>query len=135
MITQVHPYKTQYWVRRAMSTMYNDTPAGQCGNVDCGQMAAWYVFSASGILSGESRQRLFMPSAARWSAGPLFIWIVTNTMAAHLPSSPRHNSADNIYIQSATLDGKPLLAKPWLTCEQITSGGTLKSGDGAETQS
>ena len=43
------PYKTQQRVRQVMDTLYNDTPAGQCGNVDCGQMAAWYVFSALGF--------------------------------------------------------------------------------------
>ncbi|MGH7969904.1 MAG: GH92 family glycosyl hydrolase, partial [Limisphaerales bacterium] len=43
------PYKTQQRVRQVMSTLYDDTPTGQCGNVDCGQMAAWYVFSALGM--------------------------------------------------------------------------------------
>src|ERR1700677_4706614 len=43
------PYKTQQRTRQVMSLMYGDTPAGQCGNVDCGQMAAWYVFSALGF--------------------------------------------------------------------------------------
>jgi predicted alpha-1,2-mannosidase len=117
------PYKTQYWVRRAMSTMYNDTPAGQCGNVDCGQMAAWYVFSALGFYPVNPDSGVFAIGSP-----------VVSRAVIHLDRDKYHgrtftvvaenNSADNIYIQSATLDGKPLL-KPWLTCEQITSGGTL----------
>ncbi|MEM6698466.1 MAG: GH92 family glycosyl hydrolase [Bacteroidota bacterium] len=41
--------KTQDRVREILQTQYNDTPHGLCGNEDCGQMSAWYVFSAMGI--------------------------------------------------------------------------------------
>lgn len=43
------PYKTQKYVREILTQLYNDTPAGLCGNEDCGQMSAWYVFSALGF--------------------------------------------------------------------------------------
>jgi hypothetical protein len=35
-----------------------------------------------------------------------------------------NNSAENVYIQSATLNGKPF-SKAWITYEQIIAGGTL----------
>ncbi|MBL0050370.1 MAG: GH92 family glycosyl hydrolase [Bacteroidetes bacterium] len=43
------PYKTQYYVNRMCTEMYNTTPDGLCGNEDCGQMSAWYVLSALGL--------------------------------------------------------------------------------------
>lgn len=43
------PHKTQKYVRQILTELYNDTPAGLCGNEDCGQMSAWYVFSALGF--------------------------------------------------------------------------------------
>jgi predicted alpha-1,2-mannosidase len=118
------PYKTQHWVRQAMSTMYNDTPAGQCGNVDCGQMAAWYIFSALGFYPVN-------PDSGIYAIGSP----VVSKAVVHLDREKYHgrtftviaenNSAGNIYIQSAFLNGKSL-SKAWLTGEQITSGGTLR---------
>lgn len=43
------PEKTRHYVHRILNELYNDTPAGLCGNEDCGQMSAWYVFSALGF--------------------------------------------------------------------------------------
>ena len=54
------PYKTQQRVRQVMDTLYDDTPAGQCGNVDCGQMAAWYVFSALGFYPVNPDSGVYM---------------------------------------------------------------------------
>lgn len=40
------PHKAQQRLHEIMSTLYTDQPDGLCGNEDCGQMSAWYVFSA-----------------------------------------------------------------------------------------
>jgi predicted alpha-1,2-mannosidase len=117
------PWKTQQHVRQAMSLEYNDTPSGQCGNVDCGQMAAWYVFSALGFYPMN-------PDSGVYAIGSP----VVSRAVIHLDKkkyhgrtftvTARNNSAENIYIQSAKLNGQRL-EKPWLTYEQITGGGTL----------
>lgn len=118
------PYKTQQRVREVMSTFYNETPSGQCGNVDCGQMAAWYVFSALGLYP-------LNPGSGIYAIGSP----VVSKAVVHLDQKKynggtfsviaQNNSSNNIYIQSASLNGKSL-SKPWLTREQITSGGTLR---------
>ena len=118
------PWKTQQRVRQVMNTLYNDTPAGQCGNVDCGQMAAWYVFSALGFYPVN-------PDSGIYAIGSP----VVGEAVIHLDGKQyqgrtftviaENNSAANVYIQSATLNGKPW-TKPWLTHAQITSGGTLR---------
>lgn len=43
------PWKTQYWQREIMDRMYVNKIDGLCGNDDCGQMSAWYIFSAMGF--------------------------------------------------------------------------------------
>ena len=43
------PWKTQEMVARIKREMYSDAPDGLCGNDDCGQMSAWYVWSALGF--------------------------------------------------------------------------------------
>lgn len=118
------PYKTQARVRHVMATLFNDTPAGECGNVDCGQMAAWYVFSALGFYPVNPDSGVYMLGSP-----------VVTEAALHLDREKYHgkafkvvavnNSPKNIYVQSASLNGKPL-EKAWLTYEQVTSGGELR---------
>jgi predicted alpha-1,2-mannosidase len=118
------PYKTQQRVRQIMSTLYGDTPAGECGNVDCGQMAAWYVFSALGFYPVNPVSGVFVIGSP-----------IVSKAVIHLDREKYHgrtftviadnNSAENIYIQSATLNGKPL-TRPWIARNEMISGGTLR---------
>jgi len=118
------PYKTQQHIRQVMAQMYNDTPTGQCGNADCGQMAAWYVFSALGFYPMN-------PDSGIYAIGSP---VVTKAVV-HLDQDKYHghtftvvakdNGPSNIYIQSATLNGKPL-NRAWLRHEEIVGGGTLR---------
>lgn len=47
------PEKTQRLVRQVMDELYDDRPAGLCGNEDVGQMSAWYILSALGLYQVE----------------------------------------------------------------------------------
>jgi putative alpha-1,2-mannosidase len=82
-------------------------------------MSAWYLFTALGFYPVN-------PASGDYMIGsPMF-----STMRLNLPNGrrftvdARNNSAANVYIQSAMLNGKPL-DKPSITWEQITSGGNL----------
>jgi len=117
------PYKTQYWVRQAMTQLYGDTPASEPGNVDCGEMAAWYVFSALGFYPVN-------PSSGIYIIGSP----VVSKAVIHLDDDNYHghtftiiadnNGPNNVYIQSVTLNGKPL-TRSWITRDEITAGGNL----------
>ena len=118
------PYKTQYWAREAMSRLYHDTPAGEPGNVDCGEMAAWYVFSALGLYPMNPNSGIFVIGSPVVSKAIMLLdrrryHGRTFTVVAE------NNLPGNVYIQSATLNGRPL-TRPWITCEELTSGGTLR---------
>jgi len=113
------PWKTQYWVREILKTQYFATPEGLSGNEDCGQMSAWYVFSAMGLypynpVSGEYQigSPLFEKSIIKMSDSVNFTIIAENT------------SSDNIYIQSATLNGKGF-NRTYITHNEMMQGGTL----------
>ncbi len=113
------PWKTQAKVREIANAEYAAAPAGLDGDDDCGQMSAWYLFTALGFYPVN-------PASGDYMIGsPMF-----TTMRLNLPSGKRftvdapNNSETNVYIQSAMLNGEPL-DKPVITWEQITSGGTL----------
>ena len=115
-----HENRTQEYVAKVMNELYKNEPAGLCGNEDCGQMSAWYVFSAMGFYPVN-------PVSGKYEIGtPLF-----PEMQLHLANgktftvlAPKVNK-ENIYIQSIKIDGKPY-DKTYLTHEQIMSGATVE---------
>jgi len=124
------PYKTQQRVRQSLAAFFNDTPAGHCGNVDCGQMSAWYIFSALGFYPVN-------PVSGIYAIGsPVVSQAVLHLDSKYFPGRTftviaKNNSPENIYIQSATLNGKPL-NRPWISRAEVTAGGTLKLKMGAK---
>jgi predicted alpha-1,2-mannosidase len=114
------PWKTQFQVRKIAADYYSNTPNGVAGNEDCGQMSAWYIFTALGFYPVN-------PASGDYMIGsPLF-----DQATLRLPNgsifkiSAENNSARNVYIQSASLNGKPLTA-PVITYAQIEAGGELR---------
>ncbi len=70
------PQKTRHYVHRILNELYHDGPAGLCGNEDCGQMSAWYVFSALGFYPLD-------PTSCTYEVGfPLF-----DKATLHLPAA------------------------------------------------
>lgn len=114
------PWKTQQYAAKVLHELYHNTPAGLCGNEDCGQMSAWYVFSAMGFYPVN-------PVSGQYEIGtPLF-----PKMKLHLSNGKtftviaKEVSPTNIYIQSVTLNGKPY-NQSYITHEQIMNGSTIE---------
>lgn len=122
--TYLYAYAGQQWktaklVREICTTMYTDQPDGLCGNEDCGQMSAWYVLSAMGFYPVN-------PAAGAYVFGsPLF-----NEVEIAVPDGKsfkiiaKNNSHENLYIQSAELNGEPY-EKSFITHKDILKGGVL----------
>ncbi len=113
------PKKTQYWVDRILQTQYNTTPNGLSGNEDCGQMSAWYIWSAIGLYPMN-------PASTEYQFGrPLF-----DKVTMHLPNGKtftiiaKNVSKDNKYIQSVKLNGKEY-TKWFLSHQELLNGGEL----------
>ncbi|MGN6819825.1 MAG: GH92 family glycosyl hydrolase [Sphingomonas sp.] len=114
------PWRTQYYVNRVMREMYTDRPDGLVNNDDLGQMSAWYVMSALGfypVTPGDLTYQIGAPYLrhARIALGG----------GRALTIDAEGLSDDNIYVQSATLNGRPFTAD-YLTHAQIMAGGTLR---------
>ncbi len=114
------PSKTQSEVREIAEDEYANSPSGLDGDDDCGQMSAWYVFTAFGFYpvnpaSGEYMigSPLFRKATVQFANGKRFTMTAAN------------NSATNRYIQSATLNGKALEA-PVIRYDDIVAGGSLQ---------
>lgn len=113
-------WKTQYWVRR-VAALYNNTPAGVPGNDDCGQLSSWFVFAALGFYPVNAATGVYVIGS------PL-----VKRARIHNPANvaaftifAENNSLDNIYIQSAALNGK-VLTRSWITHAEIVAGGELR---------
>jgi predicted alpha-1,2-mannosidase len=119
------PWKAQMHARDAMARLYSATPDGYPGDEDNGQTSAWYVFSALGFYP-------VTPSVGQYAIGsPLFRSVrVSMPGGKVLTIEAVNNGPKNVYIQSATLNGKPY-GKPWLAREALQAGGTLRFVMGA----
>ena len=114
------PWKTQHYAARVMHELYLNTPAGLCGNEDCGQMSAWYVFSAMGFYPVD-------PVSGRYEIGSPLYPEVRMRLPNGKTFTVRANgvSRENCYIKSMTFNGAPY-DKTYITHEQILSGGVLE---------
>lgn len=113
------PWKTAEKVRRIMTTLYSDRPDGLCGNEDCGQMSAWYVFSAMGFYPVH-------PANGVYVLGSPAVQRATIQTVGQKPFTMEaaNNSERNIYIQSVRYNGVPY-TKGYITHQMIVNGGSL----------
>ena len=124
------PARTQKWTRTICANAYRDAVAGLCGNEDCGQMSAWYVFSSMGIhpvcpadntyeVTSPVFDRVRIRLDGEYHSGRTF------TIVAH------DNAPGNFYIKKAELDGRELKDMR-ITFEDINAGSTLELWLGPE---
>jgi putative alpha-1,2-mannosidase len=103
-----------------MSELYFNNPNGLAGNEDCGQMSAWYVLNAMGFYS-------FCPGDLYYSIGrPVFDKVeiaLSNDRTFTIVA--RNNGPENIYIQSASLNGEALKS-PYFSHHSLMNGGILE---------
>ena len=114
------PWKTQQYAARVMHELYLNTPAGLCGNEDCGQMSAWYVFSAMGFYPVD-------PVSGRYELGtPLYPEVKLHLVDGKTFTVRANGvSRENCYVKSVKLNGVPY-GKTYITHEQILSGGVME---------
>jgi predicted alpha-1,2-mannosidase len=113
------PAKTQRRVRQIMDELYSDRPDGLCGNEDCGQMSAWYVFSALGFYP-------VVPGRPEYVLGtPLFEKATLHldngkTFTIQAPGT----SKSRFFVEKAALNGQNM-PQTRLAHADIVQGGTL----------
>ena len=114
------PYKTAEKVRYILSELYHAKRDGLSGNEDVGQMSAWYILSSLGFYQVAPAGGVYVfgsplvnKATIKVKDGKTFTVIAKN------------NSKENIYIQSAKLNGKAY-TKTFITFDSISAGGTLE---------
>jgi predicted alpha-1,2-mannosidase len=113
------PWKTQLRVRQVCEELYRTGPGGICGNEDMGSLSSWYVLSSIGFYP-------VTPGSQYYSIGSPLFGEVTIDIGKNRTFIVRaeNNSHNNIFIQSATLNGKSI-NRTWISQKEITDGGIL----------
>lgn len=98
------PDRTAEVVREVFDRFYAPKPDGLCGNDDCGQMSAWYVFSALGFYPVDPTSGEYVLSAPQ-----------VPKVRLNLPNgrtftvTARGLSRANKYVKGVTLNGNPFV--------------------------
>ena len=113
-------YKTQALVRKIMTVQYLAKPDGLGGNDDCGQMSAWYIFSALGFYP-------VAPASDQYQLGsPAIVSAQINLTSNKTLRIVTENQSDkNVYVKAVYLNGKKI-NDFILRHAQIMEGGELK---------
>ncbi len=113
------PWKTQERVRMILKNQYRPTPDGLGGNDDCGQMSAWYLFSALGFYP-------VAPGSDQYSLGSPLIKtaVVKFENGRSLAIEARDQGEKNVFVKSVTLNGRRL-EQGYITHSELTKGGVL----------
>jgi len=113
------PWKTQELVRKILDHQYKPTTDGLGGNDDCGQMSAWYIFSALGfypVSPGNNEYQLGSP--------------IINEAVIHLESGKKltitvkNQSAANKYVKAVLVNGKKITGTA-ISYADIINGGEI----------
>ncbi len=113
------PYKTQKYVRKIMQELYTSERDGICGNEDCGQMSAWYVFSALGFYPVTPGSNYYVIGSPMIDAATI-----------NLPNGKvfkirtKNQSSKNIYVKSVQFNDTNY-SKSYITHSDIMNGGEL----------
>ncbi len=119
------PFKTQERVRMICNSMYANAPDGLCGNDDCGQMSAWYIFSALGfypVCPGSEDYAIGSPTVVSAELNP--------GRRKTLKITTENQSPENVYVQEVTFNGRTLENRI-IHHRDIMRGGELKFVMGA----
>jgi putative alpha-1,2-mannosidase len=112
------PYKAEQIVRRAMLSLYADTPGGMPGNDDLGSMSSWWVMSALGLYPA-------VPGTDVLAVGsPLFRSATVQLAGGKLRIRAPKAAESTPFVRSLKLDGKSY-GKSWLRFDRLKHGGTL----------
>ncbi len=112
-------YKTQYWVRHILKTMYLPKVDGLCGNDDAGQMSAWYIFSSLGFYP-------VVPGSDSYALGSPLVKeaILHFENGKTLKITVNNQSEENVYVKEVSVNGE-ILHSNFLPYKSIVNGGEI----------
>jgi predicted alpha-1,2-mannosidase len=113
------PDRTADRVGQILETQYRAAPDGLAGNEDCGQMSAWYVFSALGFYPADPASGVYVLGTPLFDEAGLRVQGGTFTVRTH------RSSAEDRYITAVRLNGRtwPLT---YVRHADLAAGGLLE---------
>ena len=114
--------KTVACVDRICRTLYGDRPDGLCGNDDCGQMSAWYVFATLGFYPYNPASGEYVLGAPRVPEATVAL---PGGKRLRIVAKGLSKEADG--ASAVTLNGKPLMSSV-VRHEDLLQGGELVFG-------
>lgn len=114
------PMKSADRIRQIRDKLYDNTPEGLCGNEDCGQMSAWYVFSALGFYPVNPVQATYVLGVPAFPKAT-----ITLPNGKLLTIKASNFSPDHPYIDKVKLDGHEL-SRVYVAHTELMDGGTLE---------
>jgi len=113
------PDKTAYWVNYIRNKHFNSGRRGIPGNEDSGAMSSLYAFNAMGFYPNAGQDVYLITS-------PIFDkTTIQMDNGKNFTITAKNVSKEDIYVQSAMLNGKPL-NQAWFRHTDISNGGTLE---------
>jgi len=113
------PWKTQAIIHKIVNSMYKNAVDGLCGNDDCGQMSAWYIFSCLGfypVCPGTDMYSIGSPCVSKA--------VISLPNGKTLTIAAKNLSEKNMFIKSVTLNGK-ILDGLVILHKELMEGGLL----------
>jgi predicted alpha-1,2-mannosidase len=114
------PWKTAKLLHQVVTTQYGNQPDSLCGNDDCGQMSAWYLFTCLGFYPVCPASDYYVIGAPQIPQA-----VVHLSNGGKITMTAENISDTNIYVQSLKVNGKNW-DSPFLPCQEIKKGGTLE---------
>lgn len=117
------PWRTAELTRRICTELYTDRPDGVCGNEDCGQMSAWYVFASLGFYPVDPVSGQYELTTPLYKRSTLRVSSHT-TGEATFTIDAQGLSDTHRYIERVEVDGAPW-RHSYITHEQIMRGSKI----------
>jgi putative alpha-1,2-mannosidase len=113
------PWKTQERVRMILKNQYHPAPDGLGGNDDCGQMSAWYIFSALGfypVSPGNNEYAIGSPAINNA--------VIQLGNRKQLIIEVKNQSDKNVFVKKISFNGR-ILSRPFITYDELEKGGKM----------
>ena len=113
------PWKAAERLHQVVATQYGNGPGSLCGNDDCGQMSAWYLFTCIGFYPVCPASQYYVIGAPQI---PKAVMHLSNGKT--ITMTAESISDQNIYVQSVHINGKDW-DSPFLPYSELRDGGVI----------
>ncbi len=113
------PWKAAERLHQIITTQYGNQPDSLCGNDDCGQMSAWYVFACFGFYPVCPAGDYYVFGAPQIKSAVMHL-----SNGRKISMTAENLSEQNIYVQSVRVNGKEWKS-PYLPFKEVKNGATI----------